>query len=292
VQDRANPVITSLLLVPLIGVCMFKEIDMTGFLAQAHAGKTARTHPASIADPAASSRSTSPETGRHSTSSAALLAQVPYFAPLSESELQTLVAQCQLRRYKAGQVLFHQGDPGHALYLVQSGQVKITRLAADGQETILCIAGPGACVGEMALLDEQPRSATVEALGPVEALLLPREAFLALLEQRPAVARAVMRELARMIRHTSEQVQDLIRLDVPGRIAKVLLILAEQHGQRGPEGIRIPLPFSREEFAKLVGAARTTVSTELCAFQERGLLTVDREGITLHQLAPLRKRIE
>jgi CRP/FNR family cyclic AMP-dependent transcriptional regulator len=224
------------------------------------------------------------------TSHVELLSQVDLFAALTPPEVEVLAAACRLRRFKPGQVLFHEGDPGHALYLIQSGLVKVVRIAPDGQETILHVAGCGECLGEMALLDEEPRSATTEALGEVEALMLDREAFLALLERQPAAARAVMAELARRVRRLNEQVQDSTLLDVPGRIAKTLLGLAEQHGQVAPQGIRIPLPLSREEFAQLVGTARPTVSKELMRFREQGILSVDREGFTLHQPERLRKR--
>jgi CRP/FNR family transcriptional regulator, cyclic AMP receptor protein len=219
------------------------------------------------------------------------LAQVALFASLDDAQRDALAAVCQVRTLKSGQVLFHQGDPGHALYLIRSGRVKIARLAPSGQETILHLAGPGECLGEMALLDEAPRSASATALEPVEALMLSHEAFLRVLEEQPAVGRVVMSELVRRVRRLNEQVQDGFCLDLPGRIAKTLLALAEQHGQKTPQGIRIPLALTREEFAQLVGAARPTVSTELMRFRERGILTVDRTGITLHRMEPLRKRL-
>jgi CRP/FNR family cyclic AMP-dependent transcriptional regulator len=219
------------------------------------------------------------------------LAQVALFASLGDAERAALAAACRVRAFKSGQVLFHQEDPGHDLYLIRSGRVKIVRLSPNGQETILHLAGPGECLGEMALLDEAPRSATATALEPVEALRLAREAFLMVLEQRPEVGRAVMRELVRRIRRLNEQVQDSFWLDLRGRIAKTLLTLAERHGQPSSQGIRIPLRLTREELAQLVGAARPTVSTELMGFREQGIVTVDRAGITLHRTEPLRKRL-
>jgi CRP/FNR family cyclic AMP-dependent transcriptional regulator len=238
----------------------------------------------SVAFPERARRQPSPEL-------LASLAQASLFASLREANLQELAALCQLRSFKPGQILFHEGDPGHALYLIRSGQVKIVRIAPDGQEILLRVAGPGECLGEMALLDDEPRSATLVALGPVEAVLLYREAFLELVEQQPGVALAVMAELTRKVRQMSEQVQDLMRLDVAGRIAKTLLGLAEEHGQVTPEGIRIGFSLSREEMAQMVGVARETVSRELMRWQERGVLTVERSGITLHQPEALEARI-
>jgi CRP/FNR family cyclic AMP-dependent transcriptional regulator len=101
----------------------------------------------------------------------------------------------------------------------------------------------------------------------------------------------VMAGLARMVRRVTEQLPDAFLLDVPGRIARRLLELAERHGQVTPRGIWIPLAMTREEFAQMVGATRQTASSELCRFQERGILTVEREGITLHRPEQLRQRI-
>jgi CRP/FNR family cyclic AMP-dependent transcriptional regulator len=210
------------------------------------------------------------------------LVQAALFASLGDAARDALAAACQVRTFKSGQVLFHQGDPGHALYLIQAGRVKIVRLASSGQETILHVAGPGECLGEMALLDEEPRSASAMALEPLEVLMLSREAFDAVVAQQPAVAQAVISELVRRVRRLNERVQDGCWLDVPGRIAKT---------QMTPHGIRITVPLSRDDLAQLVGAARPTVSKELCGFRDQGLLTIDREGITLRQIERLRHRI-
>jgi CRP/FNR family cyclic AMP-dependent transcriptional regulator len=220
-----------------------------------------------------------------------LLSQVSFLASLGAEDLTALADACQTRTFKPGQALFYEGDPGHALFLIRAGQVKIVGVAGNGQELLLNVYGPGEYLGELALLDDAPRSATATALDRVEALLLYREDFLALIERRPLAARAVMGRLAQMVRRLNEQVQDVIGLDVPGRIAKTLLGLAERQGKVTPEGIRIALPLTREEFAQLVGAARTTVSTVMSGFRERGILSVDREGITLHEPDRLRGRV-
>jgi CRP/FNR family cyclic AMP-dependent transcriptional regulator len=221
----------------------------------------------------------------------AWLARVSCFASLSAPELEALAGVCHVRRFKPGQVLFHEGDPGHALYIIQQGQIKIVRDGPDGQGTILHVFGPGEYLGEMALVDDEPRSATAEALGDVEVLILHRDEFLALVERRPAVARAMMAGLARTVRRVTEQLQDAFLLDVPGRIARRLLSLAEQHGEVTPQGIRIPLRLTLEAWSQMVGAARPTICKELSGFRERGILSLDREGITLHRPEQLRKRI-
>jgi CRP/FNR family transcriptional regulator/CRP/FNR family cyclic AMP-dependent transcriptional regulator len=220
-----------------------------------------------------------------------LLAQVPFFASLGERDLRALAETCRGRSFEPGEVLFEEGEEGSALYLLRAGQVKIVREAPQGESVILHIYGPGECLGEMALVDGQPRSATAVALEHVEALLLYREEFLALLERRPAVARAVMSALVGLVRRLNEQLQDAIFLDVPARMAKKLLELADEHGQPTPQGIRLTLRLTQGELAQMVGAARPTVNKQLQCFQKRGSLTVDLDGITLLRPEELQKRI-
>jgi CRP/FNR family transcriptional regulator, cyclic AMP receptor protein len=220
-----------------------------------------------------------------------LLAGVGLFASLSEEALRPIEAACRRRAFKRGETLFYEEDPGNALYILQKGQVKIVRLAPDGEERILHIEGPGQCLGELSLVDGEPRSAKAVAFDRVEALVLYREEFLALLERHPAVARAVMSSLAGMVRRLSEQVQDLTALDVPGRVVKKLLELADSHGQPTEGGVQIALPLTQQELAEMIGATRVAVNQALSWFRSQGVLTTDRRGITLLQPEKLRRRV-
>jgi CRP/FNR family transcriptional regulator/CRP/FNR family cyclic AMP-dependent transcriptional regulator len=220
-----------------------------------------------------------------------LLGGVPLFASLSEEALRAVEAVCRRRVFKRGETLFYEEDPGNALYIVQTGQVKIVRLAPDGEERILHLEGPGECLGELSLIDGAPRSAKAVALDRVEALVLYREEFLALVDRHPAVARAVMSGLAGMVRRLSEQVQDLTALDVPGRIAKKLLELADSHGQKTEDGVQIALPLTQQELADMIGATRVAVNQALSWFRGQGILTTDRQGITLRQPEKLKQRV-
>jgi CRP/FNR family transcriptional regulator, cyclic AMP receptor protein len=221
----------------------------------------------------------------------ARLQQVPFLASLPEAQLRELLHSCQQRRFPRGTVLFHQDDPGNALYFLQAGWVKIVRLAPTGEERILNVLGPGIAFGEMALVDGAPRSAAAIALDPVEALVLYREPFLALIQGSPAVALAVMSGLAGMVRQLSEQIAYLTSLDVPGRLAKTLLELAARYGEETPTGRRIALPLTQRELAEMIGAARAPVNQSLQGFQKQGILTVERQAILLHQPEQLQKRI-
>lgn len=220
----------------------------------------------------------------------ALLAQVSYFAALDETELRNLAESCRLHTFARGEVLFNEGDDAANLYVLQSGQVKVVLIDAAGEETILHVAGAGESLGELSLVDGEPRSATAVALTPVEALALHREEFLALLERRRAVERAVMKRLAQLVRAADGHRHDASSLPSPERLAKKLLELAERHGEQLPQGVRISAALTQQDLARLVGMTRVSVHRYLNRLEEEGVLTADREGITIHQPEVLRRR--
>jgi CRP-like cAMP-binding protein len=222
----------------------------------------------------------------------AYLKSAPLFQSLPEELLRELAQACRTRTYRRGDVLFYEEDEANALYLLRSGKVKIVRLGEDGEERILFIHRAGECLGELSLVDGKPRSAKAEAMEPVEAVILSRQPFLDLIEREPAVARGVMSALAGMVRRLSEQVQEFATLNVAARLARRLLQLADMHGQSTPQGIRFALPLSQDELAGMIGTTRQTVNTQLQKFQQAGILTADREGITLHQPQKLRRAVE
>jgi CRP/FNR family cyclic AMP-dependent transcriptional regulator len=223
------------------------------------------------------------------TTRAALFSRVALFAGLSEEGRHTLAEACRSRTFEPGEVLFHEGEAAHALYIVRSGQVKIVLVAADGGETILQVYGTAQCLGEMALLEGGERCATAVAMGPVEVLVLYRDDFLALVKRQPEVALALVGRLVGMVRQLNLQVQDLVRLDIKGRLARKLLELADQHGETTAEGLCIALRLTQQELAQMVGAARSNVNKYLGWFQERRILTVEREQIVIHKPQELRK---
>jgi CRP/FNR family transcriptional regulator/CRP/FNR family cyclic AMP-dependent transcriptional regulator len=210
---------------------------------------------------------------------------------VGERERRAIMEAGRVRRFKTGEALFHEGDPGHSVYFLRAGQVKIVQIAPDGAETILHYCGSGECVGEMALMDGQPRSATAVALEPVETLALRREDFLEFLARHPSVALAMLHRVIGIVRRLNDEMQTMLSLDATGRIARKLLELAEQHGQSTPRGLDVGVRISQDQLAQMVGAARSTVNKQLGWFQEHGILTLERERIYIHQPEQLRKRI-
>ena len=134
------------------------------------------------------------------------------------------------RRFRRGEVIFHAGDPGDALFIIVSGEVKISLPSESGDEAILVRLQPGDVFGELALLDGAPRSATATALGAVETVVLPRDRFRDLIAEEPAVRDALLASLAAELRRLTTQVEELHFLDITGRLAACLVRLAADHG--------------------------------------------------------------
>jgi len=223
--------------------------------------------------------------------SSRVLAQVPFLAELSPEEVEQLSKCLRRRRYRKGEVIFLEGDPGTTLYLIEAGRVKIAVTSPQGREVILALRGPGDFFGELSLLDDEPRSADAAAHEPCDLLLLQRSDFVRFLEARPKAAVRLLAAVSRRLRHTTEQVQDVASLDVPGRLARVLLDLAESQGQPRDEGLVLPARLTQAELAGLVGATRESVNKWLGFYERQGLLRRGRDHITVTRPQQLRKRI-
>jgi CRP-like cAMP-binding protein len=220
------------------------------------------------------------------------LAKIPLLRDVAPEALGQLAKSLRRRRFSRGEVVFHQGDPGDTLHLVRGGRVKIVLPAETGDEAVLAILGPGDCFGELALLDGGPRSASVVAMEPVETLVLGRQDFLAFFRTNTEAAERLIVTLARTIRKVNEEVADLAFLDLPGRLAKKLLDLAESHGEpMSGGGIEITVPLTQEELAGMIGATRPSVNKVLGWYEDQG--AIQRRGRKIAILKPdtLRRRV-
>ena len=218
------------------------------------------------------------------------LAQVPFLSELSSTEIGELAASLRRRRYRTREVIFVQGDPGTMLYLIHSGRVRITVSSPRGQEIIIALRGPGDFFGEQSLLDGEPRSADAIAHEPSELLLLPRSDFLRFLEARPKLAVRLLASLSRRLRHSTQMVQDAAFLDVPGRLARVLLDLAES-GRPTDQGIVVTSRLTQTDLAALVGATRESVNKWLAFYERQGMIRRDRGRLIVTEPQHLRKRV-
>jgi CRP/FNR family cyclic AMP-dependent transcriptional regulator len=211
----------------------------------------------------------------------AVLAAIPLFRGLAAHERAHLAECLRLRRYRRGQTIFTEGEPGRYLVILLRGQVKVVLSTAEGDEAIVALFGPGDFFGEMSLLDDQPRSATVIALEPVEALVLHRQDFRAFLREHVDAAERILAVLAGHIRRLDNQLRRTYFLDLPGRLAQKLLELGTERGIRTAEGIQINLPLTQSDLASMVGASRQRVNRILSDWRQQGIIRIDRRAVTI-----------
>ena len=215
------------------------------------------------------------------------LASVPMFSGLQRDELLKFAELTRERTYPKGSVILFQGDPGDSLYVLRQGRAKVVLIGEDGREVILGVLEPGAHFGELALIDDQPRSAHVIAMEDSQLLILRREDFRRRVEANPSVAWALLTELSRRLRRADDKIGGLVLLDVPGRIARLLLDLAEESGSNA-----IEKSLTHQTIAQMIGASRETVSRAMREFQDQGWIGVERRTIVLRDRPALEKRAQ
>jgi len=212
------------------------------------------------------------------------LAKVPLFGGLDPAERQRFAEAARERAYPKGSVILFENDPGESLYIVRHGRVKVVLIGEDGREVILGVLGAGEHFGELSLIDQQPRSATVMAMEDSTLLILHREDFRRRVEASPAVAWSLLTELSRRLRRADEKIGGLVLLDVPGRIARLLLDFAAEGG-----GPTIERALTHQTIAQMIGASRETVSRATKDFQDAGWISVERRRITIADERALRR---
>lgn len=219
-----------------------------------------------------------------------VLRQAPLFSSLDDEAATALGSSMTETKLRRGDVLFHEGDSGDELYVVIDGKVKVGRSATDGRENLLAIMGPGQMFGELSLFDPGPRSATVTAVTDVTFASLSHDDLLKWLDGRPLVARGLLSQLAARLRKSNDVVADLVFSDVPGRVAKALLDLAERFGRTADDGVHVHHDLTQEELAQLVGASRETVNKALADFASRGWLRLEPRSVVIMDIERLGKR--
>ena len=219
-----------------------------------------------------------------------VLRHAPLFNALDDEAATALRASMAETRLRRGEVLFHEGDAGDKLYVVTDGKVKLGRTSSDGRENLLAILGPGQMFGELSLFDPGPRSATVTAVTDTAFFSLSHDDLLRWLEGRPGVAHGLLSQLASRLRRANDVVADLVFSDVPGRVAKALLDLADRFGRTADDGVHVHHDLTQEELAQLVGASRETVNKALADFASRGWLRLEARAVVLLDVDRLRKR--
>lgn len=214
-----------------------------------------------------------------------LLKAAPFVGCLSDSTISELARAGQMRSHATDDVLCSRGDDGHCAMVVLSGRLKISNTTVDGKEITLNYLGVGALVGEIALLDGQPRTATVTALEPTEVFVLQRQDLLPVLESNPAASLEIIKVLCQKLRQASAMIEDSAHL-MPTRVAKGLLRLANDHGVRVDDKIRIDLKLSQSEVGSYCGMTRENVNRQFRDFTAARIIEIQSRRITI--LDPVR----
>jgi CRP-like cAMP-binding protein len=212
----------------------------------------------------------------------ASLAAIPFFGGLEPAALDRLAAGMRSRRFRRGEVIFHIGDPGDALFVIVSGEVKISLPSETGDEAILATLRPGDVFGELALLDGAPRSASASALSPTETVILPRERLRELIATETGVRDALLASIAGELRRLTTHVEELHFLDITGRLAARLVRLAQEGGAPLADGsVRLRTNLTQADLAAMVGCTRQSVNKLLGQFTDDGLVRLERDAIVL-----------
>lgn len=216
--------------------------------------------------------------------------RVPLFEDLEETDREALREAMTEVRLRRGEVLFREGEPGDRLYILVDGKIKVGHTAADGRENLLAVLGPGELLGELTLFDPGPRSSSATAVASTRLLRLDHDDLMGYIDTRPGLAKQLLRSLAQRLRRTNTALADLVFSDVPGRVAKALLDLADRFGESAPDGLHVPHDLTQEELAQLVGASRETVNKSLADFVQRGWLRLEGRAVLLIDVERLRRR--
>ena len=217
-----------------------------------------------------------------------LLRHTLLFAGLSDADLSRISNDLHRRRYTAGETLFNQGDPGHAVYVVETGRVRIYVPTEDGQEVSVIFYGPGEMFGEMALIEREPRSATAEAMEDTVVLAMGSVQFYRHLRENYQVALNLLQHLSRRLRETTDQVRAMASLDVSRRTIQALLQLAGRQGSAVADGIHLGR-LTQQELASLIGTSRESVNRALRALARKGLVEVVQGQIVIRRFEELQE---
>jgi CRP/FNR family transcriptional regulator, cyclic AMP receptor protein len=219
---------------------------------------------------------------------AKLVQSIPLFATL-EPEARALIARLiRVRRYSARQALFWEGEAGGALFVALSGYLKAVTSGAEGKEVLLNVMGPGEVIGELSVLDGQPRSASVIALESCQLATIEREPLLSVMRASPNLAIALVEVLAQRLRTLSKRHENISSMDISSRLADVILTLAEKHGERADGGVRLPMRLSQQDLGAMVGATRESVNKQLRHWIQDGILKQESGRVIITNFEALR----
>jgi CRP-like cAMP-binding protein len=207
------------------------------------------------------------------------------FRSIDDEVIERLAAYSRLTRYARGEALFRKGDDGAGLIVVTAGGIKVVLPSAEGQEIVLNVIGPGEVVGEIALLDGQPRTADCVAIAPTETLSLDRRDFLPLLQSRAEVGLAMIEVLCERLRKTSSHVENLVFSDPEVRLARAVLDLSGRNLVAGSRRILM----TQQQLGTMIGLSRESTNKILRRWEKAGTISLSKGGLDVVDPAPLKR---
>ncbi len=207
------------------------------------------------------------------------------FAELDDRELETVAALAKARKYAKDDVVMHADENGDVFCIIREGHVKVTMISPEGKEIILSMLGPGDFFGEMSLLDDEPRSATVVATDNLVVWTIWRSDFLQLLQHNFTITRKVLSELSSRLRNAANRIESLATMDVYGRLARFFLDLAKEQGKELENGYVAVIRPTHQAIANTIGTSRETVSRLIHDLMEQNLLLSEGKTIYLRRSA-------
>ena len=221
----------------------------------------------------------------------ALLTHVPVFASLGADDLELVAEACHPRRFEANEVVFREGDASNTCYLVRSGHARAVREHADGRQIALATFGPGDIFGELAIFDDEKRSATVETIEELDVLAILGPDMRRLMLGRPQLAVALAASLARRLRATNERLASQSFQTVQSRVASVIAQLVERARTEGGPDRDVPITATQADLAMLAGSSRESASRFLATLERAGVISQGRGRLTVHDPDALRNYV-
>ncbi len=213
----------------------------------------------------------------------AILRNHPLFSGLSAEIIDRLCTHAKMKEVRRGATIFAKGEPGQSMFAVCSGTVKISVPSLEGKDAVFNFINEGGLFGEIALLDGHPRTADAIATTKCQLMMIDRRDFLPLIRSYPELATKIIEVLCMRLRHTSEQVEDIVFLDLPGRLAKALLRLAGDTSVRNQK-----IAITQREVGEVIGMSRESTNKQLRDWQRRKWIRLERGGIVILQHAALK----
>lgn len=214
-----------------------------------------------------------------------------YFQELDERALLALAKLARLEKYPKGKKIFEEGAKPRFFTLVLSGQVKIYKTTAEGQDLIIEVFGKGDAFGTVALFDGMGYPASAAPLQEASVVLIPAEDFFKFIELHPAFAVKLIRDLGRRLRMATGKIMSLTFRDVQSKMANLLFSLAEEHGERTPEGVKIALPLTRQEMANMIGSTIESAIRVLSHFKKERIIDTQGKEIIILNMEKLQDLI-